>query len=98
MNSHLPFALLAGLAMLACADAQAGFYRWTDASGQLRVSNIPPQGVAADGSVLPRYNPLSIAAQQARLRQRLEARDAQLRREQEAQSAPAAELDEARTK
>ena len=98
MNSRLQLVLISGLAMLAGADAQAGFYRWTDAGGQLRVSNIPPQGVAADGSVLPRYNPLSIAAQQARLRLRLEARDAQIRREQELQSPPAAELDEARTK
>ena len=55
--------------------ARAEFYRWTDARGQLRISNIPPQGVAIDGSLVPRYNPLSIESQQATLRARLKARD-----------------------
>jgi hypothetical protein len=54
-----------------CAD----FYRWTDTRGQLRISNIPPQGVAGDGSVAPRFNPSSIVGQQAALRARLKARD-----------------------
>ena len=67
-------------AALLCAPlaAQAEFYRWVDAHGQVRISNIPPQGVASDGSVIARYNPSSIAAQQRQLRARLKARDATL--------------------
>lgn len=65
-------------ALLVTRQAHAEFYRWTDTSGQLRISNIPPQGVANDGSVAPSYNPSSIPAQQAALRARLKARDAAL--------------------
>ncbi len=68
------FALCA-TTLLVNGTAHAEFYRWTDANGQLRISNIPPQGVASDGSVAPSYNPSSIAAQQTALRVRLKARD-----------------------
>jgi len=61
--------------LLAPLAVHAEFYRWVDAHGQVRISNIPPQGVAGDGSVVPRYNPSSIAAQQRQLRARLQARD-----------------------
>lgn len=91
-------------ALAAGHDVRAEFYRWTDAHGQRRISNIPPRGVAADGSVLPHFNPASIAAQQAALRARLKARDQALQAASAAQSAaedaaPAtADFDTARSK
>ena len=88
---HLPRALiiptLALAAMVASHGAHAEFYRWTDAHGRVRISNIPPRGIAADGSVLPGYNPLAIGAQQAALRAHLKARDAELLAASAAQSA-----------
>ena len=67
--------ILCAAALLVGRAAHAEFYRWTDSSGQLRISNIPPAGVARDGSIAPFYSPSSIAAQQAALRARLKARD-----------------------
>lgn len=66
---------LCAAALLVGRAVHAEFYRWTDSSGQLRISNIPPAGVASDGSIAPSYSPSSIAAQQAALRARLKARD-----------------------
>lgn len=67
------------VAAVVAGPAQAEFYRWVDASGRTRVSNVPPAGVRADGSIAPRFNPNSIAAQHARMRERL-AREESARR------------------
>ena len=63
---------------LASSALRAEFYTWTDRNGQPRVSNIPPHGLGADGHIEGRFNPLSIEAQQAALRRRLKAVDAEL--------------------
>ncbi len=65
-------------ALLLPATSNAEFYTWTDTSGQPRVSNIPPRAVRIDGSVDARFSPFSMVAQQAALRARFKARDAQL--------------------
>lgn len=70
--------VLFAIALATPAILRAEFYTWQDARGQPRVSNIPPHGVRADGSIDTRFNPLSVAAQQAALRSRLKSRDAQL--------------------
>ena len=96
--------VLCAATLLMARAAHAEFYRWTDTSGQTRISNIPPQGVSSDGSVAPSYNPSSIAVQQAALRVRLQARDAALQAaSRAAQSAADAEgqtpeVDAARSK
>lgn len=82
---NLKLLWVASLAVSVAAHAE--FYRWIDTRGQVRISNIPPQGVASDGSVIARYNPSAIAAQQAALRKRLQARDAQMQLARDAQSA-----------
>ena len=41
----------------------AEFYQWTDEEGQRRISNIPPNGVREDGTIV---------AQHARMREQLE--------------------------
>ena len=86
---------LCGVLTFLCGGVcSADFYRWTDVHGQQRISNIPPQGVAGDGSVTPRYNPSSIVGQQAALRARLKARDKALQAARDAvqsrEDAPAA--------
>ncbi|MGE0482756.1 MAG: DUF4124 domain-containing protein [Gammaproteobacteria bacterium] len=63
--------LLASLLCLVSLSAQAEFYRWTDAEGHARVSNVPPAGVRADGSLARNHHPYSIPAQHARMRERL---------------------------
>ena len=79
MRAHLAERLLLAAIALLCAQAtSAEFYRWTDAHGRVRVSNVPPAGVRDDGSLAPGFNPLSIQAQHASLRARLAARDAEL--------------------
>ncbi|MGE0860240.1 MAG: DUF4124 domain-containing protein [Gammaproteobacteria bacterium] len=78
--------LLGVVALLCAAPTPAEFYRWTDAHGRVRVSNVPPRGVRADGSLAPGFNPLSIQAQHAALRARLAARDAELAAAAAAQS------------
>ncbi len=70
--------LLAVVALLCAPAALAEFYRWTDAQGRVRVSNVPPRGVRDDGSLAPGFSPHSIQAQHAALRARLAARDAEL--------------------
>lgn len=70
--------VLCAATLLMTRAAHAEFFRWTDSSGQARISNITPAGVSSDGKVVPSYNPSSIAAQQAALRVRLQARDAAL--------------------
>lgn len=70
--------VLCAVTLLMTCAGHAEFYRWTDSSGQPRISNIPPQGVSSDGSIAPSYHPSSIFAQQAALRARLQARDAAL--------------------
>ena len=89
-----PARLLGVAVLLYASGAAAEFYRWTDAHGRVRVSNIPPRGVRADGSIAPGFNPLSVEAQRAALRARLEARDAELAaavQSRTAVTAPAAE-------
>ncbi len=91
--------VLLAIALATPATARAEFYTWHDARGQPRVSNIPPRGVRADGSIDARFNPLSITAQQAALRDRLKARDRQLATERAAlQSRDAADAESTRSK
>lgn len=79
MRARLAGSLLLAVVALLCAQStSAEFYRWTDAHGRVRVSNVPPRGVRDDGSLAPGFNPLSIQAQHAALRARLAARDAEL--------------------
>lgn len=79
MRARLAGSLLLAVVALLCAQATpAEFYRWTDAHGRVRVSNVPPRGVREDGSLAPGFHPLSIQAQHAALRARLAARDAEL--------------------
>jgi hypothetical protein len=52
-------------------SAVAEFYKWTDEKGQSRISNIPPQGVRDDGTVVDTYHPNSIVAQHARMLEHL---------------------------
>ena len=81
------------------ATLRAEFYTWKDASGQPRVSNIPPRGVRADGCIEARVNPDSIAAQRAALRDRRKARDGQLAAARAAlQSRAAPDTDSTRSK
>ncbi len=62
---------LAGAIMIAAFPASAEFYSWVDEAGQTRISNIPPQGIREDGSVVDTYHPYSIIAQHARMREKL---------------------------
>ncbi|MCB1745814.1 MAG: DUF4124 domain-containing protein [Gammaproteobacteria bacterium] len=62
---------LACLLGLPAATAHAEFYRWVDADGQARVSNVPPSWVREDGSLKPNHHPYSIPAQHSRMRERL---------------------------
>ena len=73
--SFRPVFVAAIVAMVALAvprSVPAEFYQWTDEEGQRRISNIPPQGVNSDGTVLDTYHPYSIVAQHARMREQLE--------------------------
>jgi Domain of unknown function (DUF4124) len=56
-------------------SSSADFYRWIDAQGNRRISNIPPTGIRADGKVVPEKHPNSLAAQQARLRAKVAAEE-----------------------
>jgi hypothetical protein len=95
----LALVVISALSLLAPQCAQAEFYRWTDARGQVRISNIPPQGVNSDGRVAPAYNPSSIQTQQRVLRARLKARDQALQEIPAAhQSADEVEVDGSRSK
>ena len=77
-SAHL--LLLCALLALRSVGARAEFYRWTDAQGQARISNVAPRGVLPDGSIAPDYHPGSIAAQRTGLRARLRQRDQELAR------------------
>ena len=57
-------------------SSSADFYRWIDAEGNRRISNIPPTGIRTDGRVTPQDHPNSLAAQQARLRAKFAAEEA----------------------
>ena len=73
-SSGLAFAaaLLALITAVAPCSVSAEFYKWTDEDGQRRISNIPPQGVREDGTVVDTYHPYSIIGQHARMREKLE--------------------------
>lgn len=60
------------------SGASAEFHAWTDAAGQRRISNLPPEGVRGDGGVRDGYHPLSVRAQHARLRARLAQQGAEI--------------------
>ena len=73
--SFRPGFLAAIVAMVAIAvprPVPAEFYQWTDEEGQRRISNIPPNGVREDGTIVDTYHPYSIVAQHARMREQLE--------------------------
>ncbi len=64
-------ATMAAAIMIAAFPTSAEFYSWVDEAGQTRISNIPPQGIREDGSVVDTYHPYSIIAQHARMREKL---------------------------
>lgn len=99
MTEHAGKHAVARAAALLCvvwlavpAIARAEFYRWTDANGGARVSNVPPAGVRTDGSVERAYHPWSVAGQHARMRERL-ARQSEIIEAQQAAAAKAAAAD-----
>lgn len=71
-RTRSPVWLAALVACCAGPGAGAEFYRWTDSDGAVRISNVAPPGVRADGSLRAGHHPYSLAAQHARLRARLE--------------------------
>ncbi len=65
-------ATLATVATVVPRSVHGEFYKWTDETGQARISNIPPKGIREDGTILDTYHPNSIMAQHARMRKQLE--------------------------
>lgn len=63
--------LLAAAAVLAAASAPAEFHRFTDADGEVHVTNLPPEAYTPEGQLKPEYDPRSIVYQHRRLRERL---------------------------
>lgn len=80
MKTLVVFLLLFSVNSLVSAE----FYTWVDADGERRVSNIPPAGLNADGSVKAGHHPDAIAMQRARVERQLRQRDAELELEAEA--------------
>lgn len=83
MGSSWKLCLALG-AMLASTPATAEFYRWIDADGKPRVSNITPSGVRADGRVKKHHHPYAWHNQQQRMRTRLQRQARNLAAEQAA--------------
>ncbi len=71
---------MAAAIMIAAFPTSAEFYSWVDEAGQTRISNIPPQGIREDGSVVDTYHPYSIVAQHARMREKLKQQAASIER------------------
>ena len=86
MARTLLFVVLLSAAFGAAADFQV----FTDQHGKRHVSNIAPEGFAADGSIKPAYDPNSVVYQYPLMLQRLH----QMRFDSEQRAREEAGLDE----
>ena len=68
----------------------AEFYRWTDAQGRERVSNLPPPAIGSNGHPEPNQHPWSVRSQHPAMRAELERQAASLEAAEAAVSSAAA--------
>lgn len=74
--------LIASLIVLPSQVYANEFHVWRDKSGRKHISNIPPHGFTAEGSLRKAYNPNSLLAQHHAMRKSLQEQSAQIAHQQ----------------